>query len=130
MNPRAFDVEVESFRPATSPIRRTAVPVTEVPALLRPLRDAERAALLVGRRGGDDLYVWISGARARVRLDQHREWYATEQGDPDGPEVEFEESPGVTFMQPFAATVSREHAWAAVDHFISVEQPLPALVWR
>jgi hypothetical protein len=130
MRGRAFDVELESFLPATSPIRRTAVPVAEVSTLLRPLRNAERTAMMVGRRGGDDLHVWINGDRARVRLDQHREWYATEQRSQDGPEIEFEEAPGETFVEPFAATVSREQAWAAIDHFLAVEQPLPALVWQ
>ena len=131
-----FDVEIETFVPARPPLRRMGVPGTEAAALLAPVAEAARAAILVGRRGGDDFLVWLSAERALVRLDAHREWYAA---DPSvaaagaaagGPVVEFQDGAASRFTAPAAATVSRTQALDALAHWMRTGEPAPALTWH
>jgi hypothetical protein len=77
-----------------------------------------------------EFHAWLSGDRALVRIDEHREWYAREPVRPKGDPVEFFDEGEVSFAAPRGATVSREQALAALAHWLATGDMLRTLVWE
>lgn len=95
--------------------------------MLRPGRPAQRAYLY------DDFYLWLAGDRALLRIDQHREWLASDPAWASSAgegEMEFSDENGSSFPMPLAETVSRAQALDALAHWLRTGEMLPDLAWR
>jgi hypothetical protein len=97
---------------------------------------AQAAFALVGHtdaRSAVRFMVWLVGDRGRVRLDLHREWYATDPSvaceSPDAP-VTFRDTDGSAFTERYAKTVSRAVALEAVWYWLRTGKLDPKLRWN
>jgi hypothetical protein len=90
-----YDIGITDFAPdarVTRAVVRTAV---DAWTAARVAEACDSCVLLVGRHADNashgDFHVWLAGDRALVRLDEHRDWYATdpEAGSAGDGEVEF-----------------------------------------
>ncbi|WP_146009539.1 hypothetical protein [Deinococcus planocerae] len=83
-----------------------------------------------GRLSLSFFMVWFSGDRALVRLDKHREHYATDSalGTSDADEVIFDDGTEV-FTRRWDETVTREQAQAAFSHWLTTGGRLESLAW-
>jgi hypothetical protein len=78
-----------------------------------------------------NFYVWLCAGRAYVRLDEHREHYASFRDVttiPRGEAVFFDED-GSTFSASLAATVSVASAKEALAHWLATGEATTALLW-
>jgi hypothetical protein len=77
-----------------------------------------------------DLLLWVAGDRARVRVDEHREWYAVDaSAAPSDAVVEFVDSDGSTFTERLNETVSRQQAMIALADWLDGEEKTSLLTW-
>jgi len=77
------------------------------------------------------LLVWRSAGRALVRLNEHREHYASYPDTSSIPpgDASFLDEDGSTFYVPLANTVSVESAKEALLHWLSTGDTTSALLW-
>jgi hypothetical protein len=96
----------------------------------------EPCVVTVAHRDGKvsygEFHLWLSSGRALVRLDEHREWHAT---DRDGAatggsgDVEFRDTDGSAFSASFGETVTRSQALDALAFWLRTGGMLPDLTW-
>lgn len=104
--------------------------------VLPGLRTAEgdlRFVMVADIRGGVDrgnFLAWFQGGRAFVRLDEHRDHYATDSSIRNLPDeaIRFE-GDGDSFEVPFAQSVSRAQALDALEIWLTTGQMSPSLEW-
>lgn len=131
-----YDIEITDFAPDARMSRATVSTPQEAWIAARAAEALDPCMLLVSRLGGNvnwgDFYIWLAGDRALVRVDEHRDWYATDPlmtvAEADT-ELEFRDTHG-TFFELFAKTVSRAQAFAALDYYLRTGEMLPSLTWR
>jgi hypothetical protein len=77
-----------------------------------------------------DFFLWVADDRARVRVDEHREWYATDPKlAPTEGTVEFADRDGSLFSVPMNETVSRQQAMVALADWLDGEEKTSLLTW-
>lgn len=73
--------------------------------------------------------VWLGGGHARVRLDEHREHYASPPGARQGGSVQFIDTDGSTFDIPLSECVPRNEALRAFTLWLATGKRDPLLAW-
>jgi hypothetical protein len=125
-----FDAEIASSQSGI--VQRGWLSASEIDFHARAVGNAGR--IMAGEHANGvshgEFHAWLSGDRALVRVDEHREWYAREPVRPTGDPVEFCDEDGDRFTRPREATVSRPRALAALAHWLSTGRMLPALTWE
>jgi hypothetical protein len=131
-----LELEADTFAPEHRRVRRAELTPEAVGDAVREAALAPAAYVLVSdlaARAAGDFIVWLAGDRARVRLDLHREWYATRPGATPGSVetlVPFRDSDGSEFHERLADTVSRDQAVEAFFHWLRTGEMDPALAWK
>jgi len=130
-----FGVEIDALVPARKRVQRRDLTQEGVEDAVREVAFAQAAFALVGNiddRSVGDFMFWLVGDRARVRLDLHREWYATDPSLahdlPDAP-VTFRDSDGSPYVEPYANTVARAAALEAFWYWLRTGKMDPNLHW-
>ena len=127
-------LELTIFAPDPRRVQRTGLSETEATELARSAAAAPAAALLIedGARGHGVFFLWLSGDRALVRIDDPVEWYAADPAlAPDGDgDVAFRDDDGSTFRQPLTRTLSRAQALDALAHWLRTRARTGALEWE
>jgi hypothetical protein len=125
-----FDAEIVSSQSGVT--QRGWLSASEIDFHAREVGNAGRIMAAEHANGVShgEFYAWLSGDRALVRVDEHREWYAHELVRPGGDPVEFYDEDGESFTQSREATISRPQALAALTHWLSTGRMLPALTWE
>ena len=130
-----FEVEIVTFAPEHRRVRRADLTRDAAADAVRQVEHAPAANVLVGdfqRRVAGDFNFWLGRDRARVRLDLHREWCASDPTiDPTSANgaVTFRDDDGSEFVEPYAATVSRDQALQAFFHWLRTSEMDPTLNW-
>ena len=131
----SFEIEITRFEPGLATSRTTTSDAGEAELAVR-LGAREACVILVARHDGaisrGELHVWLAGGRALVRLDEHREWYATDpawSASAAPPEWEFRDSDGTSFSAPTSETVSRSQAMDVLTFWPRAGEMLPGLTW-
>jgi len=128
-----FDIEITTFdpEPAATPLKARN-PHEAYMAVLA--RTGSRCAVHVRHQdevaAHTELYLWLSGDRARVRVDEHREWYATDPAaGASVAEAEFTAADGSVFQARLEETVSRQQAMVALADWLDGEEKTSLLTW-
>jgi hypothetical protein len=131
-----YDIEITDFAPDARTSRTVVSTVEEAWATTRAAEAVDPCLLLVGRHEEDisygDLHIWLAGDRAVVRLDEHREWYAMDDAHAASAaagDTWFRDSEGTSFPAQNAETISRSHAFTALDYWLRTGGMLPSLTW-
>lgn len=75
-----------------------------------------------------EVLIWMSGPRARLRLDEHREHFAHDPAlsyDIAVPEVEFTDEDELNFTWPVHHPVTRDQARQALMHWLASGEQAP-----
>jgi hypothetical protein len=130
-----FEVEINALAPGPKRVQRTDLTEEGVAAAIREVTLARAAFALVGKiddRSIGDFMFWLVDDRARVRLDLHREWYATDPSVlhelPTAP-VTFRDSDGSDYVEPYVNTVARAAALEAFWYWLRTGKMDPKLHW-
>ncbi|HEV3049928.1 MAG TPA: hypothetical protein VGX50_06455 [Longimicrobium sp.] len=133
-----YDIEITEFAPDARTSRAVVNTAEEAWAAARAAEALDACMLLVTRHeetvNWGDFYIWLAGGRASVRLDEHRDWYATDpEAMPVGDaaaetELEFGDEFG-PFFKPRSKTVSRAQAFEALEYYLRTREMLPSLTW-
>ena len=132
---RFYDIEITTFTPDLHTSRTVVDTAEEAWAAARAAETIDDCVLLVGCHTQEvsygDFYIWLAGDRASVRLDEHRDWYASDPAwvasaapmdtwfrDADGP-----------FPAQNAETISRAQAFEALEYWLQTGKMLPSLTW-
>lgn len=131
-----YDIEITDFAPDARTSRTVVGTAEEAWIASRTAQALDPCVLLVGRRADNvsqgDFHVWLTGDRASVRLDEHREWYAMDASwvaSTTAGETWFRDSDGTPFPAQDAETVSRSQAFEALGHWLRTGEMLPSLTW-
>jgi len=78
-----------------------------------------------------ELLIWQSGGRALVRLNEHREHFASypETSSITLEEVSFLDDDGSIFQVPLSNTISVSSAKEALKHWLSTGKTIGTLIW-
>jgi hypothetical protein len=131
-----YDIEITDFTSGGRTSRTVVSTAEEAGTQARAAESIDQCLLLVGRHAEnvshDDFHLWLAGSRAFLRLDGHRDWYATDPGAApaqDGTEVELSDLDG-RFSVPFSRTLSRTQGFEALLHWLRTGEMMPGLAWR
>jgi hypothetical protein len=126
-----FEAEITSSR-QSSVTKRGLLLAAEIELHAREVGEAGRIMVADQASGVSygELCAWLSGDRALVRVDEHREWYAREPVPPKGDPVEFDDEDGGSFVEARGATISRQQALTALTHWLATGGMLRTLVWE
>ncbi len=129
------EIEITHFEPEPITTRSTVNSASEAEALVREGADTA-SYVLVARHEGEvslgEFHIWLSGDRAIVRLDEHRERYATHPArisSIGGGEIWFRDVDGMPFPAQVAETVTRSRALEALNQWLRTGEMLPGLAW-
>lgn len=130
-----YEIEITRFAPA--PVTSVMTTGSAAKAERVVWADATESCLvLVARYHGavsrGELHVWLSAGRALVRLDEHRDWHATDSAWAEsaaGGDAWFTDSDGATFRAQAAETISQPQAMDALVFWLQTGQMLPGLTW-
>lgn len=129
-----YEIEITRFQP--QPVRPSfsLADAAETSTVVAGVDD-EKAVIFVAnirdRMDYGNFYVWLCAGRAYVRLDEHREHYASarDAATPPQGEVLFLDEDGSTFSALLAATVSVRSAKEALAHWLATGHATNALQW-
>jgi hypothetical protein len=131
----SFEIEITRFEPELATSRTTTSDAGEAELAVRT-GAGEACVILVARHDGaislGELHVWLAAGRALLRVDEHREWYATDpawSASAASPESEFRDSDGTSFSTPTSETVSQSQALDAMAFWLRAGEMLPDLTW-
>lgn len=131
-----YDIEVTTFTPDLGTSRTVVNTMDEAWTAARAVEIIDECVLLVGRHERNitrgDFHIWLSGDRALVRVDEHREWFAIDPArvaSATAGDTWFTDSDGTTFPAQNAETVSRSQAFEALDCWLRTGGRLPSLTW-
>lgn len=129
-----YEIEITRFQPQPIVQKFSLAEAAEASTLVSGVDD-ETAVIFVAdirdRVDYGNVYVWLCAGRAYVRLDEHREHYASFRdiaAIPRGEAVFFDED-GSTFSTSLAATVSVALAKDALAHWLTTGRATTALLW-
>jgi hypothetical protein len=129
-----YEIEITRFQPQPILQSFSLADAAEVSAVLAGVDDETAVIFIANIRDRIDygnFYVWLCAGRAYVRLDEHREHYASVRDAatiPQGEVVFFDED-GATFSALLAATVSARSAKEALEHWLTTGHATTALLW-
>jgi hypothetical protein len=130
-----FEVEIDWFAPDHRHLQQAGLTPEGVAEAVREPAAAAAACVQVVNidvRQQGDLICWLAGDRARLRLDLHREWFASDSGlSPDATNevVSFRDNDGSEFVESHGDTISRGRALEAFWHWVRTGQMDPGLTW-
>jgi hypothetical protein len=130
-----YEIEITRFEPVPTTVRTTASNPSEAEALVREGADGALYVLVACHEGEVSLgefHVWLASGRAIVRVDEHREWHASDVAWAEAAaagEVWLNDCDGTFFSAQVAETVSRSQAFAALGYWLRRGEKLPSLRW-
>lgn len=130
---RVFEVEIIRFVSGRRLENLSFKNAEEVLETIREVNDLPTFYAVNHREGRWSLgffMVWFSGDRALVRLDEHREHYATDPSlkNSDADEIIFDDATE-TFTWRRDETVTREQAQAAFSYWLRTGTQIKSLAW-
>ena len=130
-----FEVEIDTFAPEHQRVRRADLSQAGVVEAVQAAAVAPAACIVVSNPEAPavgEFMFWLAADRARVRLDLHREWYATDHApaaDHGSAPVPFRDDDGSTFLEDPVNTVTRDAALKAFEHWFRTGGMDPGLQW-
>jgi hypothetical protein len=129
-----YEVELIRFRPVHIKQEFSFAAAAEAARVASGLDDETSFIAIADIRDNTcwgELLIWCSGGRALVRLNEHREHFASYPDTSSIPQgdASFLDDDGSTFYIPLANTVSVESAEEALLHWLSTGGTTSALTW-
>ena len=129
-----YEIEITRYQPRPILQKFSFAEAAEASTIVSVVDDETAVIFVANIRDHIDygnFYIWLCAGRAYVRLDEHREHYASFRDVttiPRGEAVFFNED-GSTFSAPLAATVSVASAKEALMHWLATGRATTALLW-
>jgi hypothetical protein len=129
---RRYEAELSRFDERRS--RETLVTCDAEVLIAKVARfDADPSVVFVAwlSQGADhgNFYLWRRHGRALVRLDEHREHFASQPDHALTGTIEFVDEDGTTFVVDAGETVDAEAGLAALHHWLRTGEMTPGLAW-
>jgi hypothetical protein len=130
-----YVIEIHNFDRQASVTRITArSPHEAYMAVLGRLSDRCRVQVFDRdeQASKSEFYLWMMDGRARVRIDDQKEWFAEDPSvDPsdEAAPVEFQDGEGPPFTVPFRGTVNRDRALVALADWLDGGERTALLSW-